>query len=74
MGFVWISLSLWLASLSSFFLALESSSSVLQLNVEQVSCSWEMESSALFRSGAGGGSGAGVGRGAFYVMTATVFQ
>lgn len=74
MGFVWISLSLWLASLSSFFLALESSSSVLQLNVEQVSCSWEMEGSALFGSGADGGSGAGVGRGAFYVMTATVFQ
>lgn len=70
MGFVWISLSLWLSSLSSFFLALESSSSVLQLNVEQVSCSWEMEVSALFS----GGSGAGVGRGAFYVMTATVFQ
>lgn len=47
-GFVWISLSLWLATLSSFLLALESSSSVLQLNVEQVSCSWEMEVSALF--------------------------
>lgn len=42
MGFVWISLNLWLATLSSFLLALESSSSVLQLNVEQVSCSWEV--------------------------------
>lgn len=46
-GFVWISLNLWLATLSSFLLALESSSSVLQLNVEQVSCSWEVEVSAL---------------------------
>lgn len=45
-------MSLWLTRvLSSFLLTLELilSVSVLQLNVEQLSCSWEMEvSSALF--------------------------